>query len=277
MSARDLIPNPFDFEGHSVRVVEIGGELQFHAGDVCAALGFANSRQALETHVEKEDVQKLDTLTPGGVQQMNHINEPGLYALTMGATKDVAKRFKHWVTHDVLPSIRRTGAYSVPGAPAKRPRPSLSSSLAEARAIDFIGNMVAKVPGARADVVAAIKLRMIEEQTGLPATQFGTALPAEALDKAVKLNPTEIGKRLVSKLSPIRVNKILIDLGLQRKSESGYVLTEAGVAYGEVHPFQAKNKHIGDQIDWYESVVEVVRAATQPPPGSQQLLGLDPL
>ncbi|KQQ32015.1 hypothetical protein ASF61_16915 [Duganella sp. Leaf126] len=256
-------------------MVEIGGELQFHAGDVCAALGFANSRQALETHVEEDDVQKLDAIdSMGRTQLANHINEPGLYALTMGATKDVAKRFKHWVTHNVLPSIRRTGAYSVPGAPTKRIRPLLSSSLTDVRAIDFIGNMVAKVPGTRADVVAAIKLRMIEEQTGLPATQFGTALPSEALDKSVKLNPTEIGKRLAPKLSPIRVNKILIDLGLQRKSESGYVLTEAGMAHGEVHPFQAKNKHVGDQIDWYESVVEVVRAAAQRPPGGQlQLIG----
>ena len=115
MSARDLVPNPFDFEGHPVRVVEMGGELQFHAGDVCEALGFANSRQALETHVEGDDVQKLDAIdSMGRTQQANHINEPGLYALTMGATKGVAKRFKHWVTHDVLPSIRKTGGYTMP-------------------------------------------------------------------------------------------------------------------------------------------------------------------
>lgn len=277
MSARDLVPNPFDFEGHPVRVVEMGGELQFHAGDVCAALGFANPRQALETHIEGDDVQKLDAIdSMGRTQQANHINEPGLYALTMGATKEVAKRFKHWVTHDVLPSIRKTGGYTMPVQKPRRASPASQSLLAEARAIDFIGNMIAKVPGTRADVVATIKLRMIEEQTGLPATQFGTALPAEALHKAVKLNPTEIGRRLVPKLSPIRVNAILIDLGMQRKSESGYVLTDAGAAHGEVHPFQAKNKHVGDQIDWYESVVEVVREAMQrPPPSTQGKLGIE--
>lgn len=276
MSARDLIPNPFDFEGHSVRVVEIGGELQFHAGDICAALGFANSRQALETHVEKEDVQKLDTLTPGGMQQMNHINESGLYALTMGATKDVAKRFKHWVTHDVLPSIRRTGSYAAPGAPAPRAATPLPSSLAEARAIDFIGNIVAKVPGARADVVAVVKLRLIEERTGLPVSQFRAALPASDLAHAVKLNPTEIGQRLTPKLKPAKVNKLLLEIGLQRKAENGWVLTEAGIAHAESRPFSADNYHNGDQIHWYESVVQMVRAAAQRQGGGQAQLGFEP-
>lgn len=273
MSARDLVPNPFDFEGHPVRVVEMGGELQFHAGDVCAALGFANSRQALETHVEGDDVQKLDAIdSMGRTQQANHINEPGLYALTMGATKEVAKRFKHWVTHDVLPSIRKTGGYTMPAQKPRRTSPASQSLLADARAIDFIGNMVAKVPGARADVVAVIKLRMIEDHTGLPATLFGSALPAEALDKAVKLNPTEIGKRLAPRLSPVRINKLLIELGMQRKTESGHVLTEAGTAHGESRPFQAENHHVGDQINWHESIIDVISAALVRPPGGQQPL-----
>lgn len=161
-------------------------------------------------------------------------------------------------------------------APTKRSSRAAQSLLSDAKAIDFIGNMVAKVPGARADVVATIKLRMIEERTGLPATQFGTALPAEALDKAVKLNPTEIGRRLVPKLSPIRVNKILIDLAMQRKSESGYILTAAGAAHGESRPFQAENHHVGDQINWYESIVDVVREAIKPPPpNAQGTLGIE--
>ena len=267
MSARDLIP--FAFEGHQVRIAtDEDGNSLFHAGDVCAALAFANPRQAVESHVDSEDVQKLDTLTAGGMQQMNHINESGLYALILGATKEEAKRFKKWITSEVLPSIRKSGSYRAPGAPAKRASRSQQTLLSDARAIDFIGNMIAKVPGARLDVVAAIKLRMIEERTGLPATQFGGALPAGALEKAVKLNPTEIGRRFAPKVSPIRINKALIELGLQRKTESGHVLTEAGALHGESRPFQANNHHVGDQIGWHESVIDVVRATVSRPPGA---------
>ncbi|USX25809.1 ORF6N domain-containing protein [Oxalobacteraceae bacterium OTU3CINTB1] len=193
------------------------------------------------------------------------LTETGYSMLVKSFTDDLA-----WDVQRQL--VKSYFAKPAPATKPRRARTALSSSLADARAIDFIGNMVAKVPGARADVVAAIKLRMIEQHTGLPATQFGSALPAEALEKAVKLNPTEIGRRFAPKLSPIRVNTILVDLGLQRKSESGYVLTEAGVAHGEVHPYQAKNKHVGDQIDWYESVVEVVREAARGAGGQLQLI-----
>lgn len=62
----------------------------FNANDVCEALQLGNSRQAIESHVDSEDVQKLDTLTPGGNQLQNHINESGLYALIFGSTKPEA-------------------------------------------------------------------------------------------------------------------------------------------------------------------------------------------
>jgi hypothetical protein len=115
---------------------------------------------------------------------------------------------------------------------------------------------------------------MIEERTGLPVTQFQGALPAESIEKAVKLNPTAIGKRLTPKLSAAEVNKTLIRLGLQRKTEKGHVLTEAGTAYGESRPFQADNNHVGDQISWYESVVALVESDARSPVSNQgQLLG----
>lgn len=162
-----------------------------------------------------------------------------------------------------------TNAVMPPPKPARRAMPRL---LTEINAIDLIGDIVAKVPGTRADVVAAIKLRMIEQRTGLPVTQFQGALPAEAIEKAVKLNPTAIGKRLTPKMSPAQVNKTLIRLGLQRKTEKGHVLTEAGSAYGESRPYQAENMHVGDQINWYESVVAVVQGASEAPSTNHELL-----
>jgi anti-repressor protein len=103
---------PFLFEGTAVRVrIDDAGTPWFNCGDVCAVLEFGNPRQAVESHVDAEDVQKLDTLTSGGRQSQNHVNESGLYALILGSTKDTAKRFKRWLTSEVLPSIRQTGSY----------------------------------------------------------------------------------------------------------------------------------------------------------------------
>lgn len=94
-----------------VRVITKDGEPWFVGKDVAEALGFTNSRDAIATHVFDDDkgVDKIDTL--GGKQNMTVINESGLYALVFGSRLESAKRFKHWVTSEVLPSIRKTGGY----------------------------------------------------------------------------------------------------------------------------------------------------------------------
>ena len=119
---------PFEFQNNTLRVeTNANGDPLFHVTDLCKILGFANPRQALASHVdEEEDVQKLDTLTQGGTQTTNFVNESGLYALIFGSTKDQAKAFKRWVTSEVLPSIRKTGSYAaqprpLPEPPAKEP------------------------------------------------------------------------------------------------------------------------------------------------------------
>ncbi len=81
--------------------------------DVAEALGFTNSRDAIATHVFDDDkgVEIIDTL--GGKQKMTAINESGLYALVFGSRLESAKRFKRWVTYEVLPAIRNTGSYDM--------------------------------------------------------------------------------------------------------------------------------------------------------------------
>lgn len=83
----------------------------FNANDVCNALGYSNYRDAVIRHCEDGDVVKHDTLTEGGVQLVNYVNESGLYSLIFGSKLPKAKEFKHWVTSEVLPSIRKTGGY----------------------------------------------------------------------------------------------------------------------------------------------------------------------
>lgn len=97
-----------------LRTVEISGEPWFVGKDVATALGYTNSRDAIATHVFADDkgVESIDTL--GGRQKMTIINESGLYALVFGSRLKIAKEFKHWVTSEVLPSIRKTGGYVNP-------------------------------------------------------------------------------------------------------------------------------------------------------------------
>ena len=102
-----------------VRTVTINGDPWFVGKDVAAALGFTNPWDAISTHVFDEDkgVESIDTL--GGKQKMTVINEPGLYALVFGSRLKSAQRFKHWVTSEVLPAIRRTGGYQMPAPQGK--------------------------------------------------------------------------------------------------------------------------------------------------------------
>lgn len=94
-----------------IRAVEVNGEAWFVGKDVAKALGYGNPRQALKTNVDDEDkgVHQMDTLK--GNQAMNIINESGLYSLIMSSKLPGAKKFKRWVTSEVLPSIRKHGAY----------------------------------------------------------------------------------------------------------------------------------------------------------------------
>ena len=102
----------FSFGNQEIRTVtDEQGEVWFVANDICAALELGNPSQALKTHVDETDIQRMETPTPGGLQKLNHVNESGLYTLIFGSRKPEAKRFKRWVTSEVLPAIRKTGKY----------------------------------------------------------------------------------------------------------------------------------------------------------------------
>jgi|WetSurMetagenome_2_1015567.scaffolds.fasta_scaffold05027_12 prophage antirepressor-like protein len=104
---------PFDYHGKEVRTVSIDGEPWFVAKDVIAILDIGNVTDALSRLDEDEKgFDSIDTL--GGIQEMSIITESGLYSLTLGSKKPEAKPFKRWVTHDVIPAIRKTGSYSKP-------------------------------------------------------------------------------------------------------------------------------------------------------------------
>lgn len=97
----------------SIRTLQINGEPYFVGRDVAEILGYSNSRKALADYVAEEDkgVTKCDIL--GGTQEMTVINESGLYSLILSSNLPTARRFKRWVTSEVLPTIRRHGVYAV--------------------------------------------------------------------------------------------------------------------------------------------------------------------
>lgn len=111
MNDLQLFNNP---EFGAVRAVEVDGEPWFVGKDVAQALGYSNPRKALADHVDAEDkgVTKCDT--PGGEQDITTINESGLYSLVLSSKLPGAKKFKRWVTAEVLPAIRKTGGYQLP-------------------------------------------------------------------------------------------------------------------------------------------------------------------
>ena len=109
MTDLQIFQNP---EFGQVRSLIIDEEPWFVGKDVAESLGYSNSRKALIDHVDDEDKGVTNRDTLGGMQSMTIINESGLYALIFGSKLDSARRFKRWVTSEVLPSIRKTGSYS---------------------------------------------------------------------------------------------------------------------------------------------------------------------
>lgn len=98
-----------------IRTVTIDNEPWFVGKDVAEALGYVKARNAIANHVEDDDKRDAPIQGDlGGTQLMTIINESGLYALIFGSKLESAKRFKHWVTSEVLPSIRKTGGYQKP-------------------------------------------------------------------------------------------------------------------------------------------------------------------
>ena len=108
MSELQIFQNP---EFGQVRTVMVKNEPWFVGKDVAEALGYSNTRDAMAKHVDVEDkgVAKCDT--PSGSQEMTVINESGLYSLVLSSKLPTAKKFKRWVTGEVIPAIRKHGAY----------------------------------------------------------------------------------------------------------------------------------------------------------------------
>ena len=104
----------FTFRGHRVRTVIIDNEPYFVGKDVARVLGYAQTAKAVRDHVPEQfkGMSKLDT--PGGKQELTVISEPGIYKLAFSSKLPAAEEFTNWISSEVLPSIRKHGAYMTP-------------------------------------------------------------------------------------------------------------------------------------------------------------------
>lgn len=107
----------FNFENSQVRTLMINDEAYFVGKDVAVVLGYQNPSKALADHVDEDDKVNNETLSSLGQRGGWLINESGLYSLILSSKLPTAKKFKRWVTSEVLPAIRKTGGYKVPNNP----------------------------------------------------------------------------------------------------------------------------------------------------------------
>lgn len=172
MNELQIFNNP---EFGEVRTIQIDGDPWFVGKDVAAALGYGDTDQAIRNHVDDEDKLTRDFNGSGQNRAMTVINESGVYALIFGSKLENAKRFKHWVTSEVLPAIRKTGTYTAKGP--------WEQSIQEA---------VRSVRTVR----AAMEAQGVSEETILKAvkdiaTSYGVELPEIVLNpKALTLDDT---------------------------------------------------------------------------------------
>lgn len=205
----------YDFEGQAVRVIDSEGQPWWVAADVCRCLGIDKSRDAVSRLEEDErGPVLLDTL--GGPQQHQAVNEPGLYSLILTSRKPEAKRFKRWITHEVLPSLRKHGRYVVqdddcpdrPDYPAMQPGkieavtppdlPVLISLVREARLL--YGRSAAirlwrtlplpQIEALPPDIAANPLARFVDT---LPAVMTGQWVPASDIFRAYQRWASESG------------------------------------------------------------------------------------
>ena len=156
----------------SVRTLSMDGDPWFVGKDVATALGYAKPTDAVRKHVDSEDRGVSKTETPSGEQEVVIINESGLYSLILSSKLPNAKRFKRWVTSEVLPAIRKTGTYSSkPETPTFEPK---RTSVGEIASLLLQIRQVQKAQGTSSRKIAYTAKCLCD--------QFGIELPEDFVE-----------------------------------------------------------------------------------------------
>ena len=234
----------------SVRVVMHNGEPWFVAKDVCDCLDLTNTAQTI-SYLDDDEKGVTTNYTPGGKQEMSMISEAGLYSLILRSRKPEAKAFKRWVTHDILPSIRKTGGYGM-DLPKQQDYAAINHEL------DALGKILG-FAGIKGNQLAIAADNYYRKRTGISVIE-ASGVELVAPKQQQLLTPTQLGKELG--LSGRKVNLMLAGLGLQRRIGDVWEPTEDCKARGAV--LMDTGKRHGDgapvrQLKWPSDVVNALR------------------
>ena len=198
------------YKNSPVRIVEKDGEPWFVAKDVCDILALGNPRSSIALLDEDErGVHSMDT--PSGKQEMGIISEAGLYSLILRSRKPEAKAFKRWVTHEVLPSIRKTGAYLSPGMSNEHVKALVATLEEEMYRRIQAENRLAKLEAhaeelARA-AIPATPFGELSQKTGRPRTR----LVRNYLRSGQEVKPEHFGAYIQLLLPLYTARELLLD------------------------------------------------------------------
>ena len=232
----------FEFKNMDVRVIEDGnGNPWWVAGDVCEILELKNTSMSIgNLDDDEKGINKV--YTPGGEQSVVTINEPGLYTLILRSNKPEAKAFKRWITHEVLPSIRKTGEYKTLNTPWW---------AIEANGVEYL---LTKFDAPKS-MIATETMKHVHQIGGPDLRDKVGELPCSQniLDEEVMLEPTELGKSFG--LSAIKMNKLLEEFNLQEKVNGSWTPTEEGAQICSRHLWNSAGKS-GYNLKWSKSKIE---------------------
>ena len=222
-----------------IRTIAQNGEVWFVAKDVALALGYEKARNAIAQHVDKDDALKqgvADSL--GRMQETTLINESGMYALIFGSKLEKARQFKHWVTSEVLPTIRKTGTYTVTNTDDYKARMlAVKEQNAKIRTAQLMFKIAEKTSTKYKEVLQS---RITQMLTG------ECLLPLPTVEERT-LSATEIGERLG--ISAHKVGTLANAHNLKTDKYGKWFYDKAKTADKQVETFR-----------YYEKSVEVFRS-----------------
>lgn len=197
----------FNFDNQKVRTLIINDQPYFVGKDIATILNYANTQRSINQHVDEVDRRGYQISTPSGTQTMTVINESGLYSLILSSKMPRAKEFKHWVTSEVLPSIRKHGAY-----------------LTDKTAYDIthskeaLGKLLMQAGQRLIDKDREIEALSAELEVANKKANYVDVI----IDSKDDITTTQVAQDYG--MSAVSFNKLLKELGVQRKVNNQWIL-----------------------------------------------------